>query len=29
VVVFADGENIRARMIEAEFQRLRRRASEL
>jgi hypothetical protein len=28
-VVYADGENIRGRMIEAEFQKLRRRASEL
>ncbi|MDB5475268.1 MAG: hypothetical protein JWP49_779 [Phenylobacterium sp.] len=29
VAVYADGENIRERMIEAEFQKLRRRASEL
>jgi hypothetical protein len=28
-VVYADGENVRERMIEAEFEKLRRRASGL
>jgi two-component system, LytTR family, sensor kinase len=29
VVVFADGEHMRERLIEAEYEKLRRRASEL
>ena len=29
VVVFADGENLRGRMIEAEYERLRKRVSGL